>query len=188
MKKVLLMLAAFATGLTLGGCDTAELADHANASPTTQEVPPDSIFQKAQERQERIDGGPYMTVIGRGLNIGEFVSSERQMRVPDTLFQSISEVRDDRITLSLPLGIDGRDVRMSMDTVSVEEGAVEEGKLFRVHVAMLPPGEPDCGMVAIVMGFYDAMWSRAAVENQALPCIRCGRVWVCGSNPTCDGN
>jgi hypothetical protein len=34
-----------------------------------------------------------------------------------------------------------------------------------------------------VIGIYDAVTSEEALMEQALACVRCGRIEVCGANP-----
>jgi hypothetical protein len=173
-----LVLAVVFVGASIWACSERTSAESDGLTPADS-----TLLERAKVRQERLKQGPYMTVIGRGLDLDGFVSAERQQPVPIEVFQGLSEFLESRFTVALPLGAEGEEaVRVSMDSTSADEG-----DLFRVHVAMLDP-ETSFGVVAVVLGLYDRMWSEAAIGDQALPCIRCGRVLVCASNPTCNGD
>jgi len=136
------------------------------------------LLEQANVRKARLDT-LYMTVVGPGVTIGDYASEDDgQQRVPQDKVEENVDETDGRAFLRM--GVEGREAwGFSMDTLSVDEG-----RLFRIHVARV---EGDtCGVEAIVMGFYDKMWSDKAVGRQALPCIRCGHLWVCGSNPSCE--
>lgn len=84
------------------------------------------------------------------------------------------EVREGRANAQF-LSVDGQTVGMAMS-------AGPEGRLNRVHADAVAGSD-----LTVVIGFYDKIGSRAAIETQeTYECKRCGSVLVCSVHPTCE--
>lgn len=84
------------------------------------------------------------------------------------------EVREGRANAQF-LSVDGQTVGMAMT-------AGPEGRLNRVHVDAV-----EGSSLTVVIGFYDKISSREAIETQeTYECKRCGSVLVCSVRPTCE--
>ena len=84
------------------------------------------------------------------------------------------EVREGRVNQQF-LTVDGQTVGMAMT-------AGPEGRLSRVHVDAV-----EGSSLTVVIGFYDKISSREAIETQeTYECMRCGSVLVCSVRPTCE--
>ncbi len=84
------------------------------------------------------------------------------------------EVREGRANAQF-LSVDDQTVGMAMT-------AGPEGRLSRVHVDAV-----EGSSLTVVIGFYDKISSREAIETQeTYECKRCGSVLVCSVRPTCE--
>lgn len=148
----------------------------------------EALLQQARVRAERLDT-LYVTTRGRGIQLDGFASEDTvQSRVPQDLADRIVQRKDATDRVSLSLSIDGGPRwQMSMDAESPDEG-----RLFRLHIdrpdagqCSVEPAKGQCVIKAIVIGYYDGLWTRGAVDEQKVKCIPCGEIQVCGSDPGC---
>ena len=176
MKKTLLIALAAAAGLYAVAIEPAATVPAAQA--VEQEAP--GLQQDLQERAARLDT-LVLTVRGPGLAGAEWESTDTvQTRVSQRIVDRILD-RSVESRVGISLGVDGS----RFTSVSLDSASDHEGKLFRIHVDR-PEMDEDCGISALVMGFYDGLWSLDAVKDQKYSCIRCGEILVCGSRPQCD--
>ena len=169
MRKILLFGLTIAAGLAAMAWTRASATEE---SPRPEEA--SELLDKYQERAARLDT-LYVTARGPDLAIGHWMTpgDGSQARVPQDAVDAALEIRDRR-TGHLTIGGYG--------TVSMDLASFDEGRLFRIHVDRPQPG--DCPKI-LVMGMYDRLWSKGAVDGQRYACKDCGDIMVCGANPQC---
>ena len=172
MRKTLLFGLTIAAGLAAMAWTRASATEE---SPRPEEA--SELLDEFQERVARLDT-LYVTARGPDLRFAGWESPPdgEQARVPQDTVDKVLEIRDRR-TAHLTIG--------GYDQVSMDLASYDEGRLFRIHVDRPDSGDvDDCGTI-LVIGIYDRLWSKGAVDDQRYACKECESIIVCGANPQC---
>jgi hypothetical protein len=192
MKRVVRVACVGAVGLTLFACSQAQ-----QQPPPGWQLPPEAreaiaVLEEWRQHTDTL----HVTVRGRsihgrGWSSGELPAppgkpveqarGERapQKPMPPGLVRRVVERYDvdGRPRVALEVGIDPE----SLVTISMADSTEHEGRLFRIHIDQ--PETP--GDQLIVIGYYDRLWSDAAVNDQRVTCWECSGVKVCSAEPKC---
>lgn len=163
------------------------------------------LLDQARERSARLEK---IQLTARGESIrGEGWSHSRpeQAQIPESVAEGALKRSDDGSRIGLAIG---SGPGSALTEVWMDRASPHEGNLFRVHVdrsgnpvtrtlvdELISSGRLSAedtteiraalGNRLVVIGMYDRLWSREAVEDQAYACWECAGVTVCGSTPRC---
>jgi hypothetical protein len=166
--------ALFVAGLGFWACLRQTSEQRQALRPTQLET-----LRNANARASRIDT-LVVTKRGNRLHGDRWASSDvAQTKVPGEVVDAVVQREGNRVKLNVGAHPD------SLTEVSMDASSPHEGQLFRIHVDRPGKGMDDESDRIIVIGFYDRLWSAAAVDSQAVNCYECNGMTVCGSKPRC---